>query len=194
MLCTGLEVFRPAVDGQRVLQRAWTILGSAESTPEQVARAVVDYRDALRALLPGVENILEIWPPRLLGKNSPATTVAIFSPRLVPFGSRVRPPRASTGRDWACLRSTVLSQAATTLLWQDTEFLLRSWHFRRNLLPLRSRCAWQIPAESDRYASVTAPFPLPWILKPPWMRVTQPDLVSSMASAICYVQIGRDPA
>jgi hypothetical protein len=55
MLCTGLEVFRPAVDGQRVLQRAWTILGSAESTPEQVARAVVDYRDALRALLPGVE-------------------------------------------------------------------------------------------------------------------------------------------
>jgi hypothetical protein len=55
MLCTGLEVFRPAADGERVFQRAWAILGSAESTPEQVARAAVDYRDALRALLPGVE-------------------------------------------------------------------------------------------------------------------------------------------
>jgi len=50
-LCTGLEVFRPAPDGERVLQRAWAIVGSAESTAEQVARAAVDYGDALRALL-----------------------------------------------------------------------------------------------------------------------------------------------
>jgi hypothetical protein len=85
-------------------------------------------------------------------------------------------------------------KVATTLLWQNTEFLLGSWHFRRNLLPLRSRCTWQIPAESERYASGSAPLPLPWILKPPWMRVTQPDLVSSMRSAICYVQIVGGPA
>jgi hypothetical protein len=37
------------------LQRAWAILGSAESTAEQVARAAVDYGDALRALLPRME-------------------------------------------------------------------------------------------------------------------------------------------
>jgi hypothetical protein len=55
LLCTGLEVFRPVPDAERALQRAWAILGSAESTPEQVAKPAVDYRNGLRALLPGIE-------------------------------------------------------------------------------------------------------------------------------------------
>ena len=70
MLCTGLEVcFGRRLDGERVLQRAWAILGSAESTAEQVARAAVDYGDALRALLPRMEKHSRDLATASLGKE-----------------------------------------------------------------------------------------------------------------------------
>ena len=118
-------------------------------------------------------------------RNLPATTPPEHFRRSFLSDHLARSRQAFIVRGLDCRRSGKLFQAAPTPLWQDTVFLSRCSRFPRDPLPMRLKRAWSIPLASTRSRSESAIFPSRWILKPHWMPLGPPGVVSWKDSGTC---------